>query len=31
VWGAGHAEIGPKEMVAFEPEEEGRGVRYKYG
>jgi electron transfer flavoprotein-quinone oxidoreductase len=25
------AEIGPKEMVAFEPEEEGRGVRYKYG
>jgi len=24
-------EIGPKEMVAFEPEEEGRGVRYKYG
>jgi electron transfer flavoprotein-quinone oxidoreductase len=25
------AEIGPKEMVAFEPEEGGRGVRYKYG
>jgi len=25
------AEIGPKEMVAFEPEEEGRGVRYRYG
>jgi electron transfer flavoprotein-quinone oxidoreductase len=24
-------EIGPKEMVAFEPEEGGRGVRYKYG
>jgi MinD superfamily P-loop ATPase len=25
------AEIGPKDMVAFEPEEGGRGVRYKYG
>jgi MinD superfamily P-loop ATPase len=25
------AEIGPKEMVAFEPEEGGRGVRYRYG
>ena len=25
------AEIGPKEMVAFEPEEGGRGVRYHYG
>lgn len=24
-------EIGPKEMVAFEPEEGGKGVRYKYG
>ena len=24
-------EIGPKEMVSFEPEEGGRGVRYKYG
>jgi electron transfer flavoprotein-quinone oxidoreductase len=25
------AAIGPKEMVAFEPEEAGRGVRYRYG
>ncbi len=25
------AAIGPKEMVALEPEEGGRGVRYKYG
>jgi len=24
-------EIGPKELVAFEPEEEGRGVRYSFG
>ncbi|MDA4115281.1 MAG: FAD-dependent oxidoreductase [Thaumarchaeota archaeon] len=24
-------EIGPKEMVAFEPEAGGRGVRYRYG
>jgi electron transfer flavoprotein-quinone oxidoreductase len=24
-------EIGPKEMVSFQPEEGGRGVRYRYG